>query len=150
MTDHNRNKALVILEAVGLCLLALLVLLVWVLLWIFRLMGDGARFFLGHLTELVLLLRDRFGGLRREMNDSDDDGDEDEDDDDIDEDEADDGEEEPDTDGSSPTLDAQEASDEKSEGPRAGLLYDWLCEQVSGVSARAEAVDAESGDEEKA
>lgn len=145
MTGHNRSKALVILEAVGLCLLALLVLSVWVLLWIFRFMGDGARFFLSHLNPLALLLRDRFGDLREEIRDGQE-ADEDEEADDEDDDDADaSGDAEP------PTVDAQEAAeDEQPKGPRAGLLYDWLCAQVSGVSARAEAVDAEPGDEGKA
>lgn len=145
MSEQSKTKWLTVLKAIGMALVMIAAGLLCVVLVIFKVIGVGADYLLGHLKALLFEVRDSMHELSEVFDDEDsEDDDEDEnEDDDVDEDDDDDDEEEEDDDVDDDEVqEAQLVSDDEEEAV-SGSLLDWLNSKVSGVSAEGEVRDAE-------
>lgn len=147
MSEQSKTKWLTVLKAIGMALVMIAAGLLCVVLVIFKVIGVGADYLLGHLKALLFEVRDSMHELSEVFDDEDseeDDEDEDEKDDDVDEDDDDDDDEEEDddVDDDEDVQEAQLVSDDEEEAV-SGSLLDWLNSKVSGVSAEGEVRDAE-------
>lgn len=142
MSEQSKAKWLTVLKAIGMALVMIAAGLLCVVLVIFKVIGVGADYLLGHLKALLFEVRDSMHELSEVFDDEDSDEDEDEDEDEDDVDEDDEEDDEVDDEEEDDVQEAQLVSDEEDEEV-SGSLLDWLNSKVSGVSAEGEIRDAE-------